>query len=110
MSHKRIPETPTSETQLRKVKAIYTGRVQGVGFRMTVRDLAVQFPVHGRVCNVVDGTVEMVAVGTSEALSSFLAAIDGRMSRNIENCLLDWGNAQEGEFTDFAIGPDKWGI
>lgn len=110
MSHERIPETHPTETQLQKVKAIYSGRVQGVGFRMTVRDLAAQFPVQGRVCNVADGTVEMVAVGTPEALSSFLAAIDGRMSRNIENCLLDWGKAQEGEFIDFAIGPDKWGI
>lgn len=110
MNHERIPETPATNFQLRKVKAIYSGRVQGVGFRMTVRDVATQFPVQGRVCNVADGTVELIAVGSSEALSSFLAAIDGRMSRNIENCLLDWGDAQEGEFTDFAIGPDKWGI
>ncbi len=109
MSDERIPETPAADNQLRKVKAIYSGRVQGVGFRMTVRDLAAQFPVQGRVCNVADGTVEMVAVGASEALSSFLEAIDRRMSRNIENCLLDWGKAQDGEFTDFAIGPDKWG-
>lgn len=96
-------------TTQQKVKVIYSGRVQGVGFRMTVRDLAEPFPIVGSVCNVSDGTVELVAIGETQSLLAFLQAIDKRMSRYIENCLLDWQDASTNEFTEFSIGPDKWG-
>jgi acylphosphatase len=92
-----------------KVRVIYSGRVQGVGFRMTVRDLAEQFQVVGTVCNVSDGTVELEAAGESQPLIAFLQAIDQRMSRNVENCQLDWLDAIPGEFEGFRITPDKWG-
>lgn len=94
---------------MRKVKVVYSGRVQGVGFRMTTRDIAMKFPVSGTVCNVSDGSVEMVAVGESEALIQFLEAIDQRFSRNIENTLLDWSEGKLGEFIGFTVLPDKWG-
>lgn len=94
---------------LQKVKVVYSGRVQGVGFRMTVRDLACQFPVAGTVCNTSAGTVELEAVGQSQALIAFLEAIDQRMSRNIENCQLDWLDGSLDEFEGFSIAPDKWG-
>jgi len=94
---------------MQKVRVIYTGRVQGVGFRMTVSELAQKHSVVGSVCNVADGTVELVAIGKSDSLMSFLEAIDRRMSRNIVNCIVDWMDGEEGEFTDFSITHDKWG-
>lgn len=94
---------------MRKVKVIYSGRVQGVGFRMTTRDIAMRFPVSGTVCNVSDGTVEMEAVGEEAILSQFLGAIDERFSRNIENALIDWSDGRLGEFVGFRVLPDKWG-
>jgi acylphosphatase len=93
----------------KKVKVVYSGRVQGVGFRATVRDISEQFEVVGTVCNVSDGSVELVAVGTTDVLLGFLQAIDSRLSRNLENCLLDWLEAETNEFSGFSIIPDKWG-
>ncbi len=42
---------------------IFTGHVQGVGFRYTARGIAKQYPVSGYVRNLSDGTVEMLVQG-----------------------------------------------
>lgn len=70
-----------SETVRRKV--VYHGRVQGVGFRATVVDLASEFDVTGHVRNRSDGTVELVADGPIPAVEGLLMAIGDRMSRYI---------------------------
>jgi acylphosphatase len=61
----------------------YTGRVQGVGFRYIVQRLAESSPVTGYVRNLPDGTVEVVAEGTAEAMDAFLTAIARRMAHYI---------------------------
>lgn len=94
---------------MRKVKVKYFGRVQGVGFRMTTRDIAMDFEVSGTVCNVNDGSVELIAVGDQAELEGLLTAIDHRFSRNIESCHLDWTDGVLGEIIGFSILPDKWG-
>ena len=53
----------------------YEGRVQGVGFRYTVRHLATGYEVIGWVRNMPDGRVEMLAGGQSEEVTGFLDAI-----------------------------------
>ncbi len=93
---------------IQKVRVIYSGRVQGVGFRMTVRDLVRDYSIVGTVCNVSDGTVELVAMGETVALMDFLEALDKRMSRYIEGCIVDWLDASEDAFVDFSIAPDKF--
>ena len=64
-------------------RVIYSGRVQGVGFRFTTRELAENFPVTGFVRNLPDGTVELVAHGTPEAVRDFLIAVSTRFRSNI---------------------------
>lgn len=44
------------------------GRVQGVGFRMYVRDVAVRENVRGWVRNLPDGRVEALVEGESESV------------------------------------------
>ena len=44
------------------------GRVQGVGFRWSVRKRAEELDLHGSVRNTADGAVELCAEGTPEAL------------------------------------------
>ena len=45
------------------LEVIFVGRVQGVGFRWTTKNLADGFEVTGYVKNLPNGTVEMVAEG-----------------------------------------------
>jgi len=56
-------------------RVIFEGRVQGVGFRYTTKDLARGFEVCGWVKNLPDGTVEMQMMGEKEELDDFLKEI-----------------------------------
>jgi acylphosphatase len=53
----------------------YEGRVHGVGFRYSVRQIATGFDVAGWVRNVPDGRVELLAAGADDELTAFLEAI-----------------------------------
>lgn len=56
-------------------RVIFEGRVQGVGFRYTVKDLARGFDVRGWVKNLPDGSVELQAMGEKEELDGFIREI-----------------------------------
>ncbi len=56
-------------------RVIYAGRVQGVGFRYTVKQIATGFDVTGWVRNLADGTVEVRAAGEGTEVEAFVAAI-----------------------------------
>jgi acylphosphatase len=56
-------------------RVIFEGRVQGVGFRYTVKDLARGFDVRGWVKNLPDGSVELQAMGDMEELDGFIREI-----------------------------------
>jgi len=60
---------------MKGIQVFYEGRVQGVGFRYCVRQLACGFEVTGWVRNLPDGRVEMQACGEAQELSQFLEAI-----------------------------------
>ena len=53
----------------------YEGRVQGVGFRYTVRNIATGYEVTGWIKNLPDGRVEMQAAGEESELREFLEAV-----------------------------------
>lgn len=52
------------------------GRVQRVGFRLFVRDIAEAFDINGTVRNSADGSVEIEASGSEENLRSFIEQIE----------------------------------
>lgn len=56
-------------------RVVYSGRVQGVGFRRTVERLADGRPVAGYVRNLPGGSVELVVEGDEAEVSAFLAAV-----------------------------------
>lgn len=53
----------------------YEGKVQGVGFRVTVLGLARGFDVAGEVKNLPDGRVHLLLQGEKEEVEDFLQAI-----------------------------------
>ncbi len=58
-----------------RLQVFYSGRVQGVGFRHTVKQVAAGYDVTGSVRNLPDGRVELVAEGEREELEVFRQGI-----------------------------------
>jgi acylphosphatase len=88
---------------MERVTVLYSGRVQGVGFRFTVRQLACGFDVTGTVRNLPDGRVELIAEGARAELKSFLTSIaESELSGFIAKQPETWSAAQ-GNLKGFAI-------
>jgi acylphosphatase len=86
-----------------RMHIFYSGHVQGVGFRYTVKATAAGFEVAGTVRNLLDGRVELVAEGAAEELEAFRTAVrESGLKRFIRNEDVSWGEAA-GEFRGFEI-------
>jgi len=86
-----------------RLHIFYSGRVQGIGFRYTVKSLARGFEVTGTVRNLADGRVEMVSEGTQEELDAFQRAVqDSEVGRFIRQEEVNWSGATGG-FRGFEI-------
>ena len=87
----------------RSLSVYYTGRVQGVGFRYTVKQVASGFEVCGRVQNLSDGRVLLQAEGSEEELTAFLQAIrESEVGRFVKSEQSSWGEAKI-QYTGFEI-------
>ena len=56
----------------RRARAWVSGRVQGVWYRASARDLAIELGVDGWARNLADGRVEVVAEGPPERVAALL--------------------------------------
>jgi len=85
------------------MQVVYSGSVQGVGFRYTVKATATGFDVTGVVRNLPDGRVELVAEGQKLELEAFGHAIrDSGLEHFIRDEQVSWSEAQN-EFRGFEI-------
>jgi acylphosphatase len=74
-----------------RLHVFYSGRVQGVGFRMSVKQIACGYEVVGWVKNLSDGRVEMVAEGDKSELEAFFQGIsESYLNSFIHNQVADW--------------------
>ena len=86
-----------------RLRIFYSGHVQGVGFRYTVKSVAAGFEVTGTVRNLLDGRVELVAEGPREELEAFRRAIrEEGLEHFIRDETVDWSEATS-EFRGFEI-------
>ena len=86
-----------------RLHVFYSGRVQGVGFRFTVKIVAHGFDVTGTVRNLNDGRVEMTAEGERSELEGFLKGIqESEIGAFIRGEEKTWGEAKN-EFRGFEI-------
>ena len=60
---------------MKTVRVHYECRVQGVGFRYTVKTIAREYDVCGTVANLPDGRVELLASGDEGEVYAFLEGI-----------------------------------
>ncbi len=83
--------------QRSRLTILYSGSVQGVGFRYTVKALAAGFEVTGTVRNLPDGRVEFMADGERDELEAFRRAIqDSELGHFIGREETAWGQASGG--------------
>jgi acylphosphatase len=81
----------------------YSGKVQGVGFRYTTKNVATGYEVTGIVRNLADGRVELIAEGLKDELEAFQQGIrESGLGPFITNEHLSWEDAK-GEFRGFEI-------
>ncbi len=80
----------------------FSGHVQGVGFRVTTREIAGQFAVSGFVRNLSDGRVQMVAEGAAAELDLLEQRVATEMHSNITETTRDVRPAT-GQFDGFEI-------
>ena len=93
---------PVNIDMNRQAHIYYRGRVQGVGFRFSVRHIASCLGILGWVKNLPDGAVEIVAEGKEEVVKDFLARIDQQFTGYIRAKDIDWMPASGG-FGFFSI-------
>jgi len=81
---------------------LFSGHVQGVGFRYTSLQVAKEFEVSGYVQNLPDGRVQLEVEGTREDVSAFIKAVEERMHgciRNVERS----ARSRPAQFKGFLI-------
>jgi acylphosphatase len=83
-------------------RVVYTGRVQGVGFRYRAVEIAREFPVTGWVKNLSTGQVELWAEGDEDSVKAFLAAIRVAWGSFIRSQQTDWDPAL-GIYSSFDV-------
>lgn len=90
---------------MEKYNFIVSGTVQGVGFRYFVLNSAKKLDIYGQVWNNDDGTVEILAQGTSSNLTKFESEIrqGPKLSPFAKVTYLDKKTANFKDFTDFTV-------
>ena len=85
------------------MQVFYSGAVQGVGFRYTVKSVATGFDVTGTVRNLPGGGVELLAEGCREELEAFRQAIrESGLDHFIRDEDITWAEPK-GDFRGFEI-------
>ncbi|MBN3033003.1 MAG: acylphosphatase [Candidatus Saganbacteria bacterium] len=86
----------------KRLAVIFSGTVQGVGFRFTAERFANDYGVKGYVRNLPNGNVELVAEAEEKTLRDFLRAIVEELGNVIDKYSADW-LPPTGEFKRFEI-------
>jgi acylphosphatase len=79
-----------------------TGRVQGVFFRASTARVAGSLGIRGHACNLPDGSVEVLAIGTAAALGQ----LEGFLRRGPPRAVVSGLEQQAEDARDHAGVPD----
>ncbi len=87
---------------LRGSEILFSGRVQGVGFRYTAKQLSRRYSVAGTIENLLDGRVKLVIEGELSQIDGFLEALLEENRGTVANTERI-GKPYRGEFMGFEI-------
>jgi acylphosphatase len=88
---------------MKRVRAVVSGRVQGVWFRASTREIAIELSVTGYVRNLPGGDVEFVAEGDDAQVDKLVQwARKGPPHARVESVDVE-ELEYRGEFTDFRV-------
>ena len=87
---------------LQRIEVLFSGHVQGVGFRYTALSISRSHVVAGFVRNLADGGVELVAEGEPSEVRAFVDNVKAEMTHYIRNATESLVPAT-GEFTGFSV-------
>ena len=91
-----------SEKPMKATMVNYSGKVQGVGFRMTAVMIARDYPVGGWVKNLADGRVQLLVEGPEDQVAKFLKAIRDHWKDDIEKAETE-DQKPTGKFKRFEV-------
>jgi acylphosphatase len=87
----------------KRAHVFYSGRVQGVGFRYSAREVACGYELTGCARNLHDGRVELIVEGEEEEVKAFLDAIQAsHLGGYIRSTDVRWADDAK-EFNGFEI-------
>jgi len=86
---------------MKQVHAYFSGKVQGVFFRVAAKDLADNLGLAGFVKNLPDGRVELLAQGEEENLNKLLDELNKNFAIN-KDSQISWLEGLQ-DFSDFNI-------
>ena len=81
---------------------LFSGTVQGVGFRYTTLSFAQQFFLSGWVKNLPDGKVEITVEGPREKIEGLLSRLNGQFGGFIRETHIEWLETKK-EFKRFSV-------
>ncbi len=88
---------------MKEIHIIVSGKVQGVFFRATVKEIAEDLNLNGYAKNLTNGSVEIVAQGLKSSLESFLKEIKNSPGKSqVEKCQVNLRDLQT-ELSGFKI-------
>jgi acylphosphatase len=92
----------TQAMKLTARKIVFSGRVQGVGFRFTALNIANRCELKGYVRNIPEGDVEMVAQGLAEMIDECIRDLQDSFVGSVSHIDIEEATPDP-KFTDFKI-------
>lgn len=92
---------------IKKLQINISGRVQGVGFRKAAKKVADKLKITGYAKNLIDGTVEILAIGQENSINQFIPwTMKGSLLSDVRSVKIDKANKVE-KYLDFSVIRDS---
>jgi acylphosphatase len=86
-----------------EIHALVTGMVQGVAYRTYLQEMATELQIVGRVKNLPDGSVEVVAQSEPDTLRAFIECMhEGSLLSVVAGVAVEWRSASK-TFHEFSV-------